>query len=54
MIAQSEGVLDTTGVFAGIAILSGLVLVVGAGVARIERRMLRWKPQRVDYAWEMK
>jgi NitT/TauT family transport system permease protein len=43
LIAQAEGVFDTTGVFAGMAILSAVVLVVGSGVDRMERRFLRWK-----------
>ena len=46
MIAQAEGVFDTTGVFAGIAILSTGVLAVGVVVDRIERRLLQWKPER--------
>ncbi len=45
MIAQSEGVFDTTGVFAGMAILAAVVLLVGAGVDRLERWLLRWKPE---------
>ena len=45
MIAQSEGVFDTTGVFAGMTILAIVVLVVGALVDRMERRLLRWKPR---------
>ncbi|MBL8231159.1 MAG: ABC transporter permease [Bryobacterales bacterium] len=43
MIAQAEGVFDTTGVFAGMAILAGVVLCVGAMVGRLERYLLRWK-----------
>jgi NitT/TauT family transport system permease protein len=43
MIAQAEGVFDTTGVFAGMAVLACVVLVVGALVDRLERRLLRWK-----------
>ena len=43
LIAQSEGVFDTTGVFAGMAILSSVVLVIGWGVSRMERRLLRWQ-----------
>ena len=46
MIAQAEGAFDTTGVFAGMAILATVVLLVGEGVSRLERRLLRWK----DYA----
>lgn len=45
LIAQAEGVFDTTGVFAGMAVLAVAVLLVGALVGRVERRMLRWKPQ---------
>jgi NitT/TauT family transport system permease protein len=44
IIAQAEGVLDTTGVFAGIVVLSVFVLLVDAVVTLIERRMLVWKP----------
>ena len=48
VIAQAEGVFDTTGVFAGMAVLSAGVLLVGAAVDRLERRLLRWKPERAD------
>jgi sulfonate transport system permease protein len=44
LIAQAEGVFDTTGVFAGIAVLAAGVLLVGGVVGRLERRLLRWKP----------
>ena len=43
MIAQAEGVFDTTGVFAGMTILAGFVLLVGAVVSRVEKRLVRWK-----------
>jgi NitT/TauT family transport system permease protein len=43
LISQAEGVFDTTGVFAGMAILSASVLLVGVGVNRLERWLLRWK-----------
>jgi NitT/TauT family transport system permease protein len=46
MIAQAEGVFDTTGVFAGMTILASVVLLVGAAVDRLERYLLRWKPDR--------
>ena len=45
VIAQAEGVFDTTGVFAGMTVLSAVVLLVGAGVSAAERRLLRWKKQ---------
>ena len=45
MIAQSEGVFDTTGVFAGMAILAGIVLVAGAMIDGLERRLIYWKPR---------
>ena len=44
LIAQAEGVFDTTGMFAGMAVLAFVVLLVGAAVGRLERRLLRWKP----------
>lgn len=44
LIAQAEGVFDTTGVFAGMTVLAAGVLFVGALVSRLERRLLRWKP----------
>jgi NitT/TauT family transport system permease protein len=43
LIAQAEGVFDTRGVFAGMAVLSAVVLLVGWGVSRVERWLLRWK-----------
>jgi NitT/TauT family transport system permease protein len=43
VISQAEGTFDTTGVFAGMAILASVVVVVSAGVSRIERWLLRWK-----------
>jgi NitT/TauT family transport system permease protein len=47
-IAQAEGVFDTTGVFAGMTVLSAGVLIVGAAVDRLERWLLRWRPDRAD------
>ncbi len=44
LISQAEGVFDTTGVFAGMTVLSIVVLMVGALVDRLERYLLRWKP----------
>ena len=46
VISQAEGIFDTTGVFAGMTVLAMAVLVVGAVVGRVERRLLRWKPER--------
>jgi NitT/TauT family transport system permease protein len=43
VIAQAEGTFDTTGVFAGMTILGVVVVIVSAGVSRIERRLLRWR-----------
>ncbi len=43
LISQAEGTFDTTGVFAGMAVLSAVVLLVGFGVNRLERWLLRWK-----------
>jgi NitT/TauT family transport system permease protein len=43
VIAQAEGTFDTTGVFAGMTILAVVVVIVSAGVSRIERWLLRWQ-----------
>lgn len=43
VIAQAEGTFDTTGVFAGMVVLGVVVLVVSAGVKKLERWLLRWK-----------
>jgi NitT/TauT family transport system permease protein len=46
LIAQAEGVFDTTGVFAGMTVLAIGVLLIGAVVNRLEDRLLRWRPAR--------
>jgi NitT/TauT family transport system permease protein len=43
VISQAEGTFDTTGVFAGMTVLAVVVLMVSAGVSRLERWLLRWK-----------
>jgi NitT/TauT family transport system permease protein len=43
VISQAEGTFDTTGVFAGMTVLGVVVLIVSAGVTRLERWLLRWK-----------
>lgn len=43
IIAQAEGTFDTTGVFAGMTVLAAVVVIVSAGMSRVERRLLRWK-----------
>jgi NitT/TauT family transport system permease protein len=44
VIAQAEGTFDTTGVFAGMAVLAAFTLVVDMLVTGVERRLLAWKP----------
>jgi NitT/TauT family transport system permease protein len=46
LIAQAEGVFDTTGVFAGMTVLAVGVLAVGGIVNQLEHRLLRWRPER--------
>jgi sulfonate transport system permease protein len=43
VISQAEGTFDTTGVFAGMFVLSVVVVSASAGVSRLERWLLRWK-----------
>jgi NitT/TauT family transport system permease protein len=45
LIAQAEGVFDTTGVFAGMVVLMVFVLVLDALVGVLERRLLVWRPR---------
>lgn len=44
LIHQAEGVLDVTGVFAGMVILMVFVLVIDAFVTMIEKRLTVWRP----------
>ena len=44
VVAQAQGVFDTTGVFAGLILTSALVLVIDMGINRLERYLLRWRP----------
>jgi NitT/TauT family transport system permease protein len=44
LIQQAEGTFDTTGVFAGMAILAVFVLVIDWLVTLVERRQLGWRP----------
>jgi sulfonate transport system permease protein len=43
VISQAEGTFDTTGVFAGMTVLGIVVVIVSAGVTRLEKWLLRWK-----------
>jgi NitT/TauT family transport system permease protein len=45
VISQAEGTFDTTGVFAGMTVLSTVVVLVSAGVTRLEKWLLRWKTE---------
>lgn len=44
-INQASSTYDPAGVFAGIVILLAFILVANLGAARLERRLLRWRPQ---------
>jgi NitT/TauT family transport system permease protein len=54
LISQSEGVFDTTGVFAGIGILSLVVLVASMSIDRLEMHLLKWKPRFASISTEVK
>ncbi|MHB2167520.1 ABC transporter permease [Alsobacter sp. R-9] len=45
LIHQAEGVFDVTGVFAGMVVLAGFVLLIDWLVTLVERRLLVWRPQ---------
>ncbi|HET8609772.1 MAG TPA: ABC transporter permease [Burkholderiales bacterium] len=44
VVAQAQGVFDTTGVFAGLILTSVVVLLIDLGINRLERYLLRWRP----------
>jgi len=46
VIAQAEGLLDTTGMLAGMTLLAAVVLAIAAVVGRVERHLLRWQQPR--------
>src|SRR4029077_3204993 len=45
VVSQAEGVFDTTGVFAGLILTSAVVLLIDLGINRLERYLLRWRPE---------
>ncbi len=45
LIAQAEGVFDTTGVFTGLVVLSVFVLLIDLIVTAVEKSLLKWKPE---------
>ena len=45
LIHESEGVFDTTGVFAGMFVLCVFVIIVDIAVTILERHLLNWQPE---------
>jgi len=46
LVSFAEGTFDSTGVFAGMTVLAVVVVLIEFGITPIERRLLRWQPQR--------
>jgi len=44
LVAQAQGVFDTTGVMAGLLLTSAVVLCIDLAINRVERYLLRWRP----------
>lgn len=44
VVAQAQGMFDTTGVMAGLVLTSVVVVGVDVGIEKVERYLLRWKP----------
>ncbi|MGN6571946.1 MAG: ABC transporter permease [Pseudolabrys sp.] len=44
LIQQAEGVFDVAGVFAGMFVLAGFVIIIDLFVSMIEKRLLVWRP----------
>lgn len=45
VVAQAQGVFDTTGVLAGLILTSAVVLLIDLGINRLEGHLLRWRPR---------
>jgi NitT/TauT family transport system permease protein len=45
VVSHAQGVFDTTGVFAGLILTSIVVLGIDLAIERLERYLLRWRPQ---------
>jgi NitT/TauT family transport system permease protein len=45
VVAQAQGTFDTTGVFAGLILTSIVVLGIDLAIERLERYLLRWRPE---------
>ena len=45
LILQAEGTFDVNPVFAGIAVLAAVALVLDDAVSRIERSLMKWQPR---------
>jgi len=48
LVSFAEGTFDSTGVFAGMTVLAVVVVLIELGITPVERRLLRWQPQRAD------
>src|ERR1700728_3077164 len=48
LIQQAEGVFDVAGVFAGMFVLSGFVILIDIFVSMVERRLLVWRPNAAE------
>jgi NitT/TauT family transport system permease protein len=44
-INYHQGTFDTNGIFVGVAILAGLVVVLDGLLSIVERRLLKWRPE---------
>jgi NitT/TauT family transport system permease protein len=44
-INYHQGTFDTTGIFVGVAILAGLVVVLDGLLSMVEHRLLKWRPE---------
>jgi NitT/TauT family transport system permease protein len=44
-INYHQGTFDTNGIFVGVAILAGLVVVLDGLLSVVERRLLKWRPE---------
>ena len=44
LIYESKNLFDTSGVFAGMALLAAIALVAEALISELEKRLIKWRP----------
>ena len=49
-INDARGLFDTTGIFAGVVVVTIIIMVLNAGLNRLHARSMHWQPEEHDVA----